>query len=53
MNKNYCIIGTGVAAVHAAKAIRDHEKKQISMFLEQKRPCHITESNYRKTYIQI
>ncbi|CAM3938819.1 hypothetical protein MEZE111188_16810 [Mesobacillus zeae] len=27
MNKNYCIIGTGVAAVNAAKAIRDHDKE--------------------------
>ena len=26
MEKNYCIIGTGVAAVHAAKAIRDHDQ---------------------------
>ena len=26
MSKNYCIIGTGVAAVHAAKAIRDHDQ---------------------------
>lgn len=26
MNKNYCIIGTGVAAVYAAKAIRDQDK---------------------------
>ena len=23
---NYCIIGTGVAAVQAAKAIRDHDQ---------------------------
>ena len=27
MNKNYCIIGTGVAAVYAAKAIRDQDKE--------------------------
>jgi nitrite reductase (NADH) large subunit len=27
MGKNYCIIGTGVAAVHAAKAIRDQDKE--------------------------
>lgn len=27
MSKNYCIIGTGVAAVHAAKAIRDQDKE--------------------------
>ena len=27
MNKNYCIIGTGVAAVYAAKAIRDSDKE--------------------------
>lgn len=27
MNKNYCIIGTGVAAVNAAKAIRDQDKE--------------------------
>ena len=27
MNKNYCIIGSGVAAVHAAKAIRDQDKE--------------------------
>lgn len=27
MNRNYCIIGTGVAAVNAAKAIRDHDKE--------------------------
>src|SRR4051794_34104411 len=27
MKKNFCIIGTGVAAVHAAKAIRDHDKE--------------------------
>ncbi|WP_071393157.1 NAD(P)/FAD-dependent oxidoreductase [Bacillus tuaregi] len=27
MNKNYCIIGSGVAAVNAAKAIRDHDKE--------------------------
>ena len=26
MKKNYCIIGTGVAAVNAAKAIRDYDK---------------------------
>ncbi|CRK82867.1 NAD(P)/FAD-dependent oxidoreductase [Neobacillus massiliamazoniensis] len=27
MNKNYCIIGTGVAAVNAAKEIRVHDKE--------------------------
>lgn len=27
MTKNYCIIGTGVAAVNAAKAIRDQDQK--------------------------
>ena len=27
MNKNYCIIGSGVAAVNAAKAIRDSDKE--------------------------
>lgn len=27
MSKQYCIIGTGVAAVNAAKAIRDHDKE--------------------------
>jgi nitrite reductase (NADH) large subunit len=27
MNKSYCIIGTGVAAVYAAKAIRDQDKE--------------------------
>lgn len=27
MNKNYCIIGSGVAAVYAAKAIRDQDKE--------------------------
>ena len=26
MEKNYCIIGSGVVAVHAAKAIRDQDK---------------------------
>lgn len=33
MMKHYCIIGTGVAAVNAAKAIRDIDKEaQISLF---------------------
>ena len=33
MNKNYCIIGTGVAAVYAAKAIRDQDKEaHINVF---------------------
>ena len=27
MKKNYCIIGTGVTAVNAAKAIRDHDQE--------------------------
>jgi nitrite reductase (NADH) large subunit len=36
MNKNYCIIGTGVAAVNAAKAIRDQDKEaNIHVFGEE------------------
>ncbi len=37
MGKNYCIIGTGVAAVNAAKAIRDNdEEANIHVFGEEK-----------------
>ncbi|MCQ6276691.1 NAD(P)/FAD-dependent oxidoreductase [Bacillus sp. V3B] len=37
MNRNYCIIGTGVAAVNAAKAIRDQDKEaNIHVFGEEK-----------------
>ena len=54
MNENYCIIGTGVTAVHAAKAIRDHDQEaNIHGFWIRKDHCHITELNYRRNYIQI
>ena len=53
MGKNYCIIGTGVAAVNAAKAIRDNDQEANIHVFGGKRPCHTIELNYQKTYIRI
>ena len=39
VSKNYCVIGTGVAAVYAAKAIRDQDKEaNIHVFGAEKTP---------------